>query len=45
MASLLIKNIDRLVTCDDSDRVLSQVNVLAENGVITRISKEDLSAD
>ena len=45
MARLLVKHIEHLVTCDDSDRVLQDVNVLAEDGVITRIFKEDPEAE
>ena len=45
MADLLVKNVSWLVTCDDSDRVLSGTNVLVEDGVITRISPEEMTAD
>ncbi|MBO6163891.1 MAG: 8-oxoguanine deaminase [Lachnospiraceae bacterium] len=45
MAGLLVKNVGWLVTCDDSDRVLSNINILAEDGVITRISSEEMAAD
>ena len=45
MAGLLVKNVGWLVTCDDSDRVLSNINILAEDGVITRISSEEMTAD
>lgn len=38
--SLLVKNIGHLVTCDSKDRVLSNVNLLIEDGVITGIGKE-----
>ena len=39
MSSLLIKNIARLVTCDDSDRVLRDVDVYCENGFIKTIGQ------
>lgn len=38
IATLLIKNIHTLVTCDDQDLVLNQVNLYAEDGVIKTIS-------
>lgn len=34
MSSLLIRNLKTLVTCDDSDRVLQNVDLLARDGVI-----------
>ncbi len=37
MSSLLIQNIDTLVTCDYSDRVLNHVDLYAEDGVILAI--------
>lgn len=37
MKSLLIKNIAQLVTCDDNDRILQQVDLYAEDGVIRAI--------
>ena len=45
MAKLLVKNINKLITCDDNDRVLEHVNVLIENGVIIKISNEEMTAD
>ena len=46
MSSLLIKNIARLVTCDDSDRVLRDVDVYCENGFIKTIGQSlDVTAD
>lgn len=38
--SLLVQNIRYLVTCDDDDQVLEQVNLLIENGEITYIGKD-----
>ena len=37
MASLLLKNIRSLVTCDDSDRVLESVDLYCEDGQIREI--------
>lgn len=37
MATLLIQNIAQLITCDDADRVLSDVDVYCENGFIRSI--------
>ena len=37
MSSLLIRNIQSLVTCDDRDQVLRNVDLYAENGVIRAI--------
>ena len=45
MSSLLVRNVNHLVTCDADDRIYSNVNVLAEDGVITRISNEEMTAD
>ena len=45
MSSLLVKNVKHLVTCDDGDRVLEGMNVLVRDGVIARISKEEMTAD
>lgn len=45
MPSLLIKNIDTLVTCDAADRVLRHVNVYCEDGVIIDISNTPHQAD
>ena len=36
MSTLLIKNISQLVTCDDSDQVLQNVDVLCKDGFIKR---------
>ncbi len=45
MQSLLIKNIDTLVTCDEFDSVLNNVSVYCEDGVIKQITSEPLAAD
>ena len=46
MSSLLIKNIARLVTCDDADRILQNVDVLCQDGFIRAIgSAGDTTAD
>ncbi len=37
MGSILIRNIRAIVTCDKQDRVLTQADLLAEDGVITAI--------
>ena len=37
MSTLLIKNISQLVTCDDSDRVLTQVDILCKDGFIEKL--------
>ena len=34
MGSLLIEHIAQLVTCDGNDRILQDVDLYAENGVI-----------
>lgn len=45
MAKLLVKHVNYLVTCDNEDTVLRHVNVLIENGVITRISENEMTAE
>ena len=45
MSSLLVRNVNHLVTCDANDRLYSNINVLAEDGVITRIANEEMAAD
>ena len=46
MSSLLIRNIQSLVTCDDLDRVLEHADIYCEDGVIRRIgSALDMRAD
>ena len=44
MSSLLIRNLRTVVTCDDGDRVLEGVDLLAQDGVIRAMSP-NLSAD
>ena len=39
MSTLLIRNIARLVTCDDADRVLQNADVYCENGLIKNIGQ------
>lgn len=43
--SLLIKNIKYLVSCDPQDRVLTNINMYIENGVIVDISEKEWIAD
>ena len=45
MGSLLIKNIDAVLTCDSEDRVLEGVGIYAENGLIRSMTNEDVPAD
>ena len=46
MSTLLIKNIAQLVTCDDADRILRNVDVYCENGFIKSIGAQlDATAD
>ena len=46
MDTLLIRNIAQLITCDDSDRLLENVDVYCEDGFIRRIGPGlDLHAD
>lgn len=45
MKTLLVKNVKYLVTCDVHDRLLEQVNVFIQDGVITKISNEEMTAD
>ena len=46
MSTLLIKNISQLVTCDDSDRVLTQVDILCKDGFIEKLGPNlDATAD
>ncbi len=42
---LLVKDIDTVVSCDESDNVYKNVNILFENGVIKSIGKEVRDAD
>ena len=43
--TLLIKNVRAVVTCDDRDRVLENVNIYIENGVIKGLDNEEYSAE
>ncbi|MCD8241636.1 MAG: amidohydrolase family protein, partial [Lachnospiraceae bacterium] len=43
--SLLVKNVEYLVTCDDQDRVLEHVNVFVKDGVIISVGAEAPQAD
>lgn len=46
MSTLLIKNISQLVTCDDSDQVLQNVDVLCKDGFIEKTAPHlDAAAD
>ena len=46
MSTLLIRNIAQLVTCDDSDRILQNVDLYCENGFIKTIGEAlDVTAD
>ena len=46
MSTLLIKNLDAVVTCDASDSMPQQVDLLCENGLITKIGPGlDVRAD
>lgn len=42
---LLIKNIKTLVTCDEKDSVFENVNLYAEDGVISYIGEEEFEVD
>ena len=37
MSTLLIKNISQLVTCDDKDQVLQNVDILCKDGFVEKI--------
>ncbi|MFV0411756.1 MAG: 8-oxoguanine deaminase [Oscillospiraceae bacterium] len=43
--TLLIRNIRHLVTCDDHDSILENVNIYAENGVIVSIGAQAPAAE
>lgn len=45
MSTLLIKNLQSIVTCDDDDRVLKQANIYMKDGVILHIGNEVFPAD
>ena len=37
MATLLVRNLQTMITCDDSDAVLNHVDLYCEDGVIRAI--------
>ena len=43
--TLLMKNVKYLVTCDDNDRFMTDINMLVTDGVITYIGTEEKTAD
>ena len=43
--TLLIKNLTYLVTCDDDNRILKEVNVFVEDGIIKSIGNDVQTAD
>ncbi|MBQ5749479.1 MAG: amidohydrolase family protein, partial [Oscillospiraceae bacterium] len=45
MATLLIKNISALVTCDGEDRILNNVNLFCRDGLIASIGTEKPQSD
>ena len=45
MARLLMKNASHIVTCDPSDTVYTDSNLLMEDGVITYIGPEEQQAE
>ncbi len=45
MASLLVKDIDTLISCDGDDRVYENANLYAEDGIIRSIGPETPTAD
>lgn len=46
MATLLIKNISQLVTCDDNDRLLTNADIYCKDGFIQEIGQNlDVAAD
>ena len=45
MARLLMKNASHIVTCDPSDTVYTDSNLLIEDGVITYIGPEEQQAE
>jgi len=45
MSSLFIKNLKEIITCDDTDTVFENANILIKNGCITYIGNEEKVAD
>ncbi len=45
MATLLVKNISALVTCDGEDRILKNVSIFCRDGLIESIGAEETAAD
>ena len=46
MSTLLIKNVAHLITCDDNDRMLQNVDIYCVDGLIKRIGQQlDVTAD
>ena len=45
MSSLLVKNIQALVSCDGQDRVYEQINLYCEDGLIRSIGPETPAAE
>lgn len=43
--TLLMKNVKYLVSCDDNDRFMTDINMLVTDGVITYIGTEEKTAD
>ncbi len=43
--NLLVKNVKHLVTCDNDDRVLDDVNVFVQDGIVSYIGKEEKTAE
>lgn len=43
--TLFIKNVKALITCDNDDRVLENVNIYIENGIIKDISTKEYPAE
>lgn len=44
MGTLLVKNADTIVTCDDADSVFTHANLLAKDGVITYVGPTGATA-
>ena len=46
MASLLLRNVGCVITCDDADQVLRHVDIYCEDGMITAMGEQlDCTAD